>query len=41
MKFVHRDEESGELIVQTLTPEQKEMLGGFYDLPEDEGEPSG
>lgn len=32
MKFVYTDEETGELVVTDLSPEQAEMTSGFYDL---------
>jgi hypothetical protein len=35
VKFVFEDDDTGELIVRDLTPEQIEMLQGFYDLPDD------
>jgi hypothetical protein len=35
VKYVYQDEDTGELIVRDLTPEQIEMLQGFYDLPEE------
>lgn len=42
VKYVYTDEKSGEIVVNDLSPEQVEMIGGLYDLSgiTDDGEQS-
>lgn len=41
MKFVYTDEETGELVVTDLSPEQVEMISGLYDLSKVAGHEEG
>ena len=37
VKYVYQDEETGEIVVRELSPEELEMIGGFYDLTNIDG----